>query len=44
MTLIDDYITGYVLKLTAELCKSIELSIFYVYMIKTYRLSKGLVT
>ena len=26
MTSIDDYITSYVLKLTTELCKSIELS------------------
>lgn len=44
MTLIDDYLTGSVLKPTAELCKSIELSTICEYMIKTYRVSQGLTT
>ena len=44
MTMIDENITSSVLKLAAELCKSIELSTIGEYMTKTYLVSKGLIT
>ncbi len=44
MTLINNNITSYVLKLTASQCNSLELSTICEYMTKTYRVPQGLMT